>query len=168
MEVVDTAGQEEFMLFRDSSLSRGDAFLVLFAINSASSWYSLHELRNKIVRENDGDESIPMVIVANKRVSGWSTRNVDSMATGKRICMLIKLAQLQINEYALLCMMLNFMLNIAMEGGGGGLKYGLQNIGGLVNTVCAHKCINVGTGEGGSFSCDQLSDLMGDQDASVL
>ncbi len=63
------------MLFRDTALAHGDAFLVLFAINSVSSWYSLKELRNKIIRENDDDETIPMVIIANKRVSWGSERD---------------------------------------------------------------------------------------------
>ena len=69
MEIVDTAGQEEFSSFRDSSLATGDAFLVLFAINSASSWHELKELRSKIIRDHESHSSIPMVIVANKLVS---------------------------------------------------------------------------------------------------
>ena len=69
VEIVDTAGQEEFMLFRDTALAQGDAYLALFAINSVSSWYSLQELRDKIVREHEDEENIPMVIVANKSVS---------------------------------------------------------------------------------------------------
>lgn len=75
VEIVDTAGQEEFMLLRDTALAQGDAFLALFAINSISSWYSLQELRDKIVREHGDDESsIPMVIVANKNVSIYCHR----------------------------------------------------------------------------------------------
>ena len=73
MEIVDTAGQEEFMLFRDTALGQGDAFLALFAINSISSWYSLQELRDKIVREHEDEENIPMVIVANKNVSSTNS-----------------------------------------------------------------------------------------------
>ena len=69
VEIIDTAGQEEFLFFRNSSLSKGDAFLGLFAINSIASWYELQELRSKIIRDNDDDESVPMVIVANKSVS---------------------------------------------------------------------------------------------------
>ena len=68
VEIIDTAGQEQFHFFRDSSLSKGDGFLALFAINSVASWYELQELRSKIVRDND-DESIPIVIIANKGVS---------------------------------------------------------------------------------------------------
>lgn len=69
VEIIDTAGQEEFMSFRNSSLSKGDAFLGLFAIDSISSWYDLQELRTKLLREKDDDHSIPMVIIANKSVS---------------------------------------------------------------------------------------------------
>lgn len=67
VEIVDTAGQEEFLTFRDSSMTQGDAFLMVFAIDSISSWQHLKELRTKIVQEKD-DSQIPMVIVANKRV----------------------------------------------------------------------------------------------------
>lgn len=70
IEIIDTAGQEEFMLFRDSSLSKGDAFLGLFAVDSNSSWHDLKQLRSKIIRENDDDDShIPLVFIANKCVS---------------------------------------------------------------------------------------------------
>ena len=72
VEIFDTAGQEEFMQFRDTSMRQGDAFLLMFAINSISSWVHLKELRTKIVREKEdetGSSMIPMVIVANKRVS---------------------------------------------------------------------------------------------------
>ena len=57
------------MFFRDSSLAKGDAFLALFAINSLSSWYSLQELRKKIIREHEGEDSVPLVVIANKSVS---------------------------------------------------------------------------------------------------
>ncbi len=69
VEIIDTAGQEEFMLFRDSSLAKGDAFLAMFAINSPESWYDVQKLRAKIIQENDGDERVPMVFIANKSVS---------------------------------------------------------------------------------------------------
>ena len=69
VEIIDTAGQEEFLLFRDSSISHGDAFLMLFSIDQLSSWHTLQELRKKIVREKeDEDCKVPIVIVANKKV----------------------------------------------------------------------------------------------------
>ena len=66
---MDTAGQEEFSSFRDSSVATGDAFLVLFAINSTSSWHELKDLRSKIIQDRQLSSAIPMVIVANKLVS---------------------------------------------------------------------------------------------------
>lgn len=73
VEIIDTAGQEEFLLFRDSSISHGDAFLILFAIDQLSSWHTLQELRKKIVREKeDEDCKVPIVIVANKKVHGYN------------------------------------------------------------------------------------------------
>lgn len=69
MEIVDTAGQEEFSSFRDSSVATGDAFLVLFAINSVSSWHELKDLRSKIIQDRQLTSPIPMVLVGNKLVS---------------------------------------------------------------------------------------------------
>lgn len=69
MEIIDTAGQEQFHFFRDTAFSKGDGFLVLFAINSIASWYELQDLRSRVIRDNDDDESVPMVIIANKSVS---------------------------------------------------------------------------------------------------
>ena len=65
---MDTAGQEEFSAFRDSSLATGDAFLILFAINSQASWNEMKDLRSKIIEDKEMP-SIPMIIVGNKRVS---------------------------------------------------------------------------------------------------
>lgn len=65
LEIVDTAGQEEFTSFRDSSLSHGDGFLLVFAIISSSSWGELKSLREKIQRVKDSDTT-PMVIIGNK------------------------------------------------------------------------------------------------------
>jgi len=70
VEIVDTAGQEEFASFLDSSLATGDAFMILYAINSLSSWNELKTLRNKIYQDTEGKNQghrIPMMIVGNKR-----------------------------------------------------------------------------------------------------
>ena len=70
VEIVDTAGQEEFSSFLESSISRGDAFMILYAINSLASWNDLKVLRNKIAQGTEGKNlgiKIPMIIVGNKR-----------------------------------------------------------------------------------------------------
>ena len=70
VEIVDTAGQEEFTSFLDSSLATGDAFMVLYAINSLSSWNELKTLKSKINHETEsiGNKKVPMIVVGNKRV----------------------------------------------------------------------------------------------------
>ena len=70
VEIVDTAGQEEFTSFLDSSLSTGDAFMILYAINSVSSWNDLKSLRTKIFQETEAKNAghrIPIIIVGNKK-----------------------------------------------------------------------------------------------------
>jgi small GTP-binding protein len=67
LEIIDTAGEEEFMMFRDCSMAKADAFLALFAINSLSSFLELKDVIAKIVREHDDDEAIPTVVIANKK-----------------------------------------------------------------------------------------------------
>ncbi|XP_057299664.1 ras-related protein Rap1-like isoform X2 [Hydractinia symbiolongicarpus] len=71
VEIVDTAGQEEFTTFLDSSLSTGDAFMILYAINSLSSWNDLQALRSKIFppanEARNSTQRIPCIIVGNKK-----------------------------------------------------------------------------------------------------
>ncbi|XP_065069251.1 ras-like protein rasD [Rhopilema esculentum] len=69
VEIVDTAGQEEFTSFLDSSLATGDAFMILYAINSLSSWNELKTLRSKINQETEslGNRKVPIIVVGNKR-----------------------------------------------------------------------------------------------------
>eukprot|EP01135_Chromosphaera_perkinsii_P000538 Nk52_evm1s122 gene=Nk52_evmTU1s122 len=65
LEIVDTAGQEEFASFRDSSLGYGDGFILVYSITSVSSWKELLELRTKILRVKDTDQC-PLVVIGNK------------------------------------------------------------------------------------------------------
>eukprot|EP01136_Pigoraptor_vietnamica_P029368 Opistho-1_new@87468 len=65
LEIVDTAGQEEFASFRDTALDYGDGFLLVFSLDSVASWREAQELRSKILRVKDTDK-VPMVVVGNK------------------------------------------------------------------------------------------------------
>lgn len=69
VELVDTAGQEEFASFRDSAFDCGDGFVLVCGINSQSSFQELQALRTKILRVKDA-ESFPMVVIGNKKVTG--------------------------------------------------------------------------------------------------
>jgi GTPase KRas protein len=67
LEILDTAGIDEFPVMRRLAITHGDAFLILYAVNDAHSFSIAREMR-QLVHEIKGDSGsiIPMVIVANK------------------------------------------------------------------------------------------------------
>lgn len=65
LEILDTAGTEQFVAMRDLYMKTGQGFLLVFSITSPSSLNELAGLREEIIRIKD-DENVPMVIVGNK------------------------------------------------------------------------------------------------------
>ncbi|MCJ1268600.1 Ras- protein rsr1 [Lobaria immixta] len=65
LEILDTAGTEQFTAMRELYMKSGQGFLLVFSITSLSSLSELHELRDQIVRIKD-DPGVPLVIVGNK------------------------------------------------------------------------------------------------------
>ncbi|TID23344.1 Ras GTPase [Venturia nashicola] len=65
LEVLDTAGTEQFTAMRELYMKSGQGFLLVFSITSLSSLQELIELRDEIIRIKD-DPLIPIVLVGNK------------------------------------------------------------------------------------------------------
>ncbi|KAL2140715.1 hypothetical protein VTI28DRAFT_3308 [Corynascus sepedonium] len=65
LEILDTAGTEQFVAMRDLYMKTGQGFLLVFSIASKTSFEELEMLRDDIIRVKD-DEDIPIVIVGNK------------------------------------------------------------------------------------------------------
>ncbi|KAJ5381696.1 Ras-related protein Rap-1b [Penicillium cataractarum] len=65
LEILDTAGTEQFTAMRELYMKQGQGFLLVFSITSMSSLNELSELREQIIRIKD-DENVPLVIVGNK------------------------------------------------------------------------------------------------------
>ncbi|KAF3010761.1 Ras- protein rsr1 [Curvularia kusanoi] len=65
LEILDTAGTEQFTAMRELYMKTGQGFLLVFAITSASSFHELAELREQIKRIKE-DDNVPMVLVGNK------------------------------------------------------------------------------------------------------
>ncbi|EYE98402.1 putative RAS small monomeric GTPase (Rsr1) [Aspergillus ruber CBS 135680] len=65
LEILDTAGTEQFTAMRELYMKQGQGFLLVFSITSMSSLHELSELREQITRIKD-DENVPIVIVGNK------------------------------------------------------------------------------------------------------
>lgn len=83
LEVVDTAGQEEFSQFRDATLSFGDGFFIVYAINDMSSFNSAQNLLSKVQRLKDSD-TFPIVMVGNK--SDLESERTVPQATAAEFC----------------------------------------------------------------------------------
>merc|ERR1712137_540867 len=65
LDILDTAGQEEYSAMRDQYMRTGQGFLCTFAITSRSSFDEITSFREQILRVKDEDK-VPMVLVGNK------------------------------------------------------------------------------------------------------
>eukprot|EP01117_Protostelium_nocturnum_P009955 TRINITY_DN3546_c0_g1_i2.p1 TRINITY_DN3546_c0_g1~~TRINITY_DN3546_c0_g1_i2.p1 ORF type:complete len:194 (-),score=68.25 TRINITY_DN3546_c0_g1_i2:130-711(-) len=65
LDMLDTAGQEEFAAMRDQYIRAGMGFFCVYSITSRPSFESINRHRTQILRVKE-EETFPMVIVANK------------------------------------------------------------------------------------------------------
>ncbi|KAI1352671.1 ras family-domain-containing protein [Xylaria sp. FL0043] len=65
LEIMDTAGTDQFVAMRDLYMKTGQGFLLVFSITSESSLSEIAGLRDEIIRIKD-DDSVPIVICGNK------------------------------------------------------------------------------------------------------
>jgi len=67
LDIMDTAGQEEFSALRESYMRSGQGFLLVYAVNSRTSFEECKNLRNQILRARDKDaDKVPIVLLGNK------------------------------------------------------------------------------------------------------
>eukprot|EP01121_Diplochlamys_sp_Union-15-3_P006480 TRINITY_DN16976_c0_g1_i1.p1 TRINITY_DN16976_c0_g1~~TRINITY_DN16976_c0_g1_i1.p1 ORF type:complete len:195 (-),score=36.62 TRINITY_DN16976_c0_g1_i1:46-630(-) len=70
MDILDTAGQEEYSALREQYLREGEGFLIVYSIVSKESY---EELQNQIipqicrVRDSDEIKDVPIVVIGNKK-----------------------------------------------------------------------------------------------------
>merc|ERR1711998_153053 len=65
LDILDTAGQEEYSAMRDQYMRTGQGFLWVYSITSTSSFEEVATFREQILRVKDKD-NVPMVVVGNK------------------------------------------------------------------------------------------------------
>lgn len=65
LDILDTAGQEEYSAMRDQYMRTGEGFLLVFAVNNTKSFEDISLYREQIKRVKDADD-IAMVLVGNK------------------------------------------------------------------------------------------------------
>ncbi len=65
LDVLDTAGQEEYSAMREQYMRSGEGFILVYAINARPSFEEIHTFYQQILRVKDTD-FIPMTLVGNK------------------------------------------------------------------------------------------------------
>jgi small GTP-binding protein len=80
LDILDTAGTEQFTAMRDMYMKSGDAFLLVYAITSPDTFHELVGLRDRLVRVKPGAK---FVLVGNK--SDLGRERVVSRAAGEGV-----------------------------------------------------------------------------------
>ncbi|CAB1421332.1 unnamed protein product [Pleuronectes platessa] len=65
IDILDTAGQEDYAAIRDNYFRSGEGFLLLFSITEHESFTATSEFREQILRVKE-EEAIPLLLVGNK------------------------------------------------------------------------------------------------------
>lgn len=65
LDVLDTAGQEEYSAMREQYMRTGEGFLLVYSITSRQSFDEITTFQQQILRVKDKDY-FPMVVVGNK------------------------------------------------------------------------------------------------------
>lgn len=87
LDILDTAGQEEYSAMRDQYMRTGEGFLLVFAVNNAKSFEDIAMYREQIRRVKDADD-VPLVLVGNKcdlNVRNINSKTVDEVAQNYNI-----------------------------------------------------------------------------------
>ncbi|KAI0847507.1 ras-domain-containing protein [Daldinia vernicosa] len=68
LDVLDTAGQEEYSAMREQYMRTGEGFLLVYSITSDQSFEEIRTFQQQILRVKDKDPAdyFPMVVVGNK------------------------------------------------------------------------------------------------------
>uniref|UniRef100_A0A7M4ETQ5 RAS related 2 n=1 Tax=Crocodylus porosus TaxID=8502 RepID=A0A7M4ETQ5_CROPO len=65
LDILDTAGQEEFGAMREQYMRTGEGFLLVFSVTDRGSFEEIYKFQRQILRVKDCDE-FPMILVGNK------------------------------------------------------------------------------------------------------
>ncbi|XP_028321942.1 ras-related protein ralB-B-like [Gouania willdenowi] len=65
IDILDTAGQEDYAAIRDNYFRSGEGFLLVFSITEHESFTATSEFREQILRVKE-EETIPLLVVGNK------------------------------------------------------------------------------------------------------
>ncbi|XP_078489222.1 ras-related protein Rap-1b [Ciona intestinalis] len=76
LELIDTAGMDQFSQMRDLYIRKGDGFILVYSIIDPTTFEDVKSIREQIVR-NKLSEQVPIVLVGNKRDLAEHERSVE-------------------------------------------------------------------------------------------
>jgi GTPase KRas len=133
LEILDTAGIDEFPVMRRIAIAHGDAFLIVYAVDDAHSFEIARQMRQLVLEIKGGvlsassssPTSLPIVIVANKCDIPIGLRQVnldyaESIVRGEWITRLVESTCYQrasvLNVFHILLQMANINLTFGPDG----------------------------------------------------
>mgnify|MGYP000796870886 CR=1 FL=1 len=101
LEILDTAGTEQFTAMRDLYMKNGQGFVLVYSIVALGTFNDLVDMREQILRVKDS-EDVPMVLVGNKSDLNDSrvvtTQQGEEMAQRFNNCLFVEAsAKLKVN-----------------------------------------------------------------------
>jgi len=66
LDIMDTAGQEEYRALRDSYMKNGQGFVLVYSVTSPTSFDHAQKIQKQIIRIKEDTPDIPIMLVANK------------------------------------------------------------------------------------------------------
>lgn len=66
LDILDTAGQEEYSAMREQYVRSGQGFLLVYSVTSRQSFDAIQSLYQLIMRSKNNDPSFPIVLIGNK------------------------------------------------------------------------------------------------------
>ena len=66
IDILDTAGQEDYPAVRDGYLKHGDGFLLVFDLTTRETFEAVKEHRENVLRVKAEDPNLPIILIGNK------------------------------------------------------------------------------------------------------
>lgn len=66
IDILDTAGQEDYPAVRDGYLKHGDGFLLVFDLTNKETFESVRTHRENVLRVKADDPNLPIILIGNK------------------------------------------------------------------------------------------------------
>ncbi|CAO1635001.1 unnamed protein product [Sympodiomycopsis kandeliae] len=88
LEVLDTAGQEEYTALRDQWIREGEGFLLVYSIASRATFERVERFRSQISRVKDQEpHTVPIMLVGNKmdKVNEREVAQSEGQALARRL-----------------------------------------------------------------------------------